>query len=722
MKTRFILAILIATLFTIMGCGSSSNIGSDSNESNEEELGGEQYVNGVAFLGHDVETGTHFTQRLKHKSATDHHPIMGEVLAKTPYDDQSHDDHHYEAMTPIWVGGRQYVMGISSEHTDNKGYYYFIQLIFPSGDFGPITDHGYWGLQYKTLIALTSPNGTVYIYLQEDGNNNQSTTHEVLPGGKLAGGNADWIKRDHYYNATTPIPRIIEKDTTKHTCFYAEDSDEGNHWIIDCIHDDGTFFSSHNPPPDHHPHDWGTWDNGHQVALSYTNGGRTHLFLHRKHYSGGPWKFKNITYDTSVMGSETESGTWDSDNYYKTMMVFLFEGMDYLIGHNTDKDWFIQHVSSYGRMNERIQSGGPWDNYYEHLFPIDFDTSYLSTHNWMERMFDEIEGFGDRKLSQIALPASHDSGMNGRDIHGCNLIVAIGGRACNTQTQRTDIRGQLSLGARYFDIRPIIDSGETGSGPWTTGHVSNVFGVTVGCRGETKSSIIDSLNDFFADSKHKKELVILKVSHCASSPDTDYLGCTDDQKNTMAHNLASQLGNHVVKGDLNLNDMTLEEILAKGNIILVVQNARDTANGIFQWGYGGDGDYYVYDEYSNTEEFNVMVNGGTNNSGDTVPGQIAKLLDLNNHAGHNHYNGFLLSWTLTLSGYDAGKCPIGSPPDILDMADKAQPRIYEYMYKEAEAGKITKSLFPNLLYVDTFNRTTTNAAIYLNRKYDSLKD
>ena len=696
MKIRFALTaatILIATVFTIMGCGSSSNIGSDSNESNDEDLGGEQYVNGVALLGHDVGTGTHFTQHFKHKTTTDHHPIMGEVLAKTPY-----DDHHYEAMTPIWVGGRQYVMGISSEHTDNKGYYYFIQLIFPSGDFGPITDHGYWGLHYKTLIALTSPNGTVYIYLQTEDNDNQSTTHKVLPGGKLASGNACYIKRDHYYNATTPIPRITEDDTTLHTCFYAEDSDDGNHWIIDCIHDDGTFFSWHNPAPEHYPHDWGTWDNGHQVALSYTNGGRTHLFLHRKHYDWehahtyGPWKFQNITYDTSVMGSETQSGTWKPNNYYKTMMVFLFEGMDYLIGHNTDKDWFIHHVSSYGEMDERIQSGN-WDTYYEHLFPVDFDTSYLSAHNWMERMFDEIEGFGDRKLSQIALPASHDSGMSIST--GCQLK----GGECNTRTQNVDIRGQLSLGARCFDIRRMVNTDESGSNNWTTGHAAKFAGSTAGCRGESKSSIVDSLNDFFADSKHKKELVILKVSHCATPPGAGYDECTSDQNSTMADDLASRLGSHIVKTDLNLKDMTLNEILDKGNIILTVKDVDShKSSGIFKFGT----DYYNIDKYSNTEDFTTMESD-----------QIAKLLD---------YDGgwpFLLSWTLTLSNWDAA---VTCDPSIRELAAKAQPRIYEYMYKEVENGNITKKFFPNLLYVDTFNRTTTNAAIYLNRKYDSLED
>lgn len=687
MKTRFILsaaAILIVTGFAIMGCGYIDNDGNGGHV----DVSPAQFEKGVALFGHDVETGSHFTNHL--------YPYLGAGLAGTRY------DYKWESMTPIWIAGKQYVMGHSSDDDGDNHYDWFIQRIYPTGDFGPQTDSGHFCHHYKTLITLTRPSGDVFIYGQRDYADNASFTRQVLPGGILADNNADSTHRAHYYDATTPLPN------NHHTCFYAQDSDDGNHWIIDCIHSDGTFFSNSSG----NDHDAGTWGHGYQVALSYREGDQSHLFGHRHHYGKGPWYIQNIT-TNSYMGIETDYGDADNgdqwNNYYQTMTTFFSPEtkMQYLIGHNTDKHYFIQHVSSHGHMCEEIQHGGPWPHYYEHLFPIDFDPSCLHVDNWMEYMIDELDGFYYRKLSQIALPASHDSGMNGDDIHGCSA----GGRWCNTQTQWEDIGGQLSLGARYFDIRPMIDTGDIGSEDWTTGHAAKVgTDITGGCRGESKSSIINSLNAFFADGKHAKELVILKVAHCMTPPGNGYATCTADQRSAMAHDLASQL-DHVVKGDLNLNDMTLQEILHEGNIILVVQGARDLAEGIFQWGYGSDGDYYVYDSYSNTEEFSTMKND-----------QIDKLLELGNHAGHNHYNGFLLSWTLTLSTGDAIDCPLGSPPDILDMAVKAQPKIYMYMNELVEEGKITKTLFPNLLYVDTFNRTTTNAAIYLNRQYDSLED
>jgi len=704
MKTRIMLktaAILVSMIFAMNGCGSSSdNISNVSDENvssvgsvgdvSDESVVSTQFEKGVALFAHDVETGTHFTKHLS--------PKMGPVMSKTTY-----RGHNYDSMTPIYIDGKQYVMGISSNKTD-EGYHYFIQLIFPTGDFGPVTESGYYGHFYKTLIALQMPDGKVFLFGQEDGNGNRAFTQEVLPGGKL--GSQPWHNYwDDYYDTATPIPNMDGR-----TCFYIHNSHDNNAWYIKCIRHDGTEYV----------HDQGHWDHGYQIALAYRENDISHLFQARHTYNDeftgqkyGRWWINNVTFG-SYMGGETDSGEWDW--FYKSMTIFRSPeaGKCYIIGHmnanltDTHANWFIKHITSYGTMEETIDHGS-WDYTYDHLFPINFDTTYLSSDNWMERLNDTI---GDRKLSQIALPASHDSGMNEEDRDGCQFASE-----CNTITQNGDIGFQLDLGARYFDIRPMIQPDNSGI-DWTTGHATKLgTDITAGCRGEGKFSIIDNLKDFFADGKHTKELVILKVSHCMSPPGNGYSTCNDAQKSEMADNLAWHLGDLVVKGDLNLNDMTLNEILTKGNIILVIDGARDRVNGVFAWGSGND--YYVYDEYSNTEEFDVMVNGGTNNSGDHDDGQIKKLLDSDHHTGH--YNGFLLSWTLTLSKSGAVNCASGSP-SIRDLASKVEPRIYEYMYKEVVAKKIKKSLFPNLLYVDTFNRTTTNAAIYLNRKYDSLED
>jgi hypothetical protein len=112
-----------------------------------------------------------------------------------------------------------------------------------------------------------------------------------------------------------------------------------------------------------------------------------------------------------------------------------------------------------------------------------------------------------------------------------------------------------------------------------------------------------------------------------------------------------------------------------------------------------------------------MVNGGVNNEGKEDDGQIAKLLNEDNHSWP-----FLLSWTLTLNTAGAIGCPGGFSPSIMEMAAVATPQIDDYMVQLVEDRGLTKTLFPNILYVDAFSRTPTNTAIYLNRQYDTLGD
>lgn len=678
----------------------------------ESEIEGAQFENGVALFGHDTNTGRHFTTHL--------YPKMGADLAHDYYKNTQDKPwgYSYKTMTAFYLDGEQYVMGISNYINIGKGYHYFIQLILPSGDFGPITDAGYFKHFYSILIPLTRPSGKVFIYAQDDDNSNyfRSITHEVLHGGRLAASNADSTHRAYYYNATTPLPN------NEHTCFYAQDSDDHNHWIIDCIFSDGEFFSSSSG----HNHDWGTWDDGYQVALSYRAGDQSYLFAERHHtpfpytHKYGDWFIKKIS-TNSYMGDETDSGEWH--NWYQTMTIFKypFNNRFYLIGHNTDKNWFIQHVTYAGTMGAEIDNGGPYDHYYEHFFPIAFDASYLHPDRWMGTLLSEIPDFGERKLREIAMPGSHDSGMNEDDTDDDYCEPPLLARSCNTVTHTRDIGQQLAEGARFFDIRPMIDTDESGSNDWTTGHADGVswkgITVTAGCRGESKDSITDSLKDFYSNTAHSNELVILKVSHCITPPGIDYDTCTPSQLNKMANNLAEILQDHLVTcnpdtEDNCLNNMTLDEILTKGNIILVVQHARDTANGIFNWGYGSKSDYYNYDEYSNTMDYDVMVKGGNNNNDNHDNGQIAKLLNKDNH-DPNKYTQFLLSWTLTLDTASALTCV----PTILDMATSATKKLFGHMYLQSG---LTKTLFPNILYADDFSRTVTNAAVYLNRLWDGL--
>ena len=648
----------------------------------EEET---QFSKGIALFGYKTDDGRQFTKRLSEGGK-----MSWEV---TKFKDP---DHNFGAMAAFYLDGKQYIMGISTHSNLKGGVYYLIRQILPSGDIGPHT-HGYFIHYYKKLIPVTMCDGRVFIFMQEDGNGNRACVKQILPGGKLGPETWHdyWIR---YYDTATALPLNHGRPI-----FFIHNSHHNNPWHIACLTSEGKVYIR----------DTGDWGYGYQVATSYRQNG-PYLLAHRHRYDSsevryyGPRMIRSIT-DNSYMGGLTTTGEWH--NFYKTLTLYGYPsvGLYYVIGHNTDKRWFTERVDVHGHIYDDTADHGTWSDYYEYLFPIDYDAdTYAKVDNWMEHLNDVI---GDRKLHQIALPGSHDAGMNEDDRNECHF-----GNSCNTVTQLGDIAYQLEHGSRYFDIRPMVPGKEEDydGTKWCTGHGTVVADDVDGCQGECKESIIDALVDFFENNKHPKELVILKISHFLKKPGTHFDGTdwSDNQMNNLMIDLASRLDEFTVKCDnCDITDMTLNELLALGNIILVGKGTdRDTASGRFKWGYGDGYDYFNYDEYSNTDIFETMKDD-----------QIQKLLDPDNHRRNDIH--FLLSWTLTLQKSDAIACLYDTTAwSILDLAGDAQPRIFEFLYELVEEGKLTKTLFPNILYVDAFWRTQTNAAIYLNKVYNTLPD
>ena len=114
--------------------------------------------------------------------------------------------------------------------------------------------------------------------------------------------------------------------------------------------------------------------------------------------------------------------------------------------------------------------------------------------SWMQ---DSMSTIGTKTLNDMCIPGSHDSGMS------VSNNGTIGAAPCNTQTQTQSILGQLNLGARYFDIRPIVGSGQYFTGHYS--HVNSVLGMQ-GARGESIPDIISDINNFTATNN---ELIIL---------------------------------------------------------------------------------------------------------------------------------------------------------------------------------------------------------------------
>jgi hypothetical protein len=112
-------------------------------------------------------------------------------------------------------------------------------------------------------------------------------------------------------------------------------------------------------------------------------------------------------------------------------------------------------------------------------------TSTKPPPDWMQQLWKVI---GNRKLRHICMPGSHDAGIS--------LLQAKTPFASkeNTQTQVSDLYGQLMLGSRYFDIRPVLANG----GKFYTGHFGNILGLGnfQGGIGQSIDDIIENVNRY----------------------------------------------------------------------------------------------------------------------------------------------------------------------------------------------------------------------------------
>lgn len=141
-------------------------------------------------------------------------------------------------------------------------------------------------------------------------------------------------------------------------------------------------------------------------------------------------------------------------------------------------------------------------------------------------MHQSLRTRGDRPLSQICIPGTHDAAMGGLTC-AHQLLEDIVARFTPTQSQSID--RQLELGSRYLDIRPEM-SHRAG---WT-GHNDSTFGAL----GQSMQSIINAVNAFTA--KHQ-ELIILNLSH-ATQTDDNFIPLNQGEWNQLLKQL-SKLNN-----------------------------------------------------------------------------------------------------------------------------------------------------------------------------------
>ena len=290
-----------------------------------------------------------------------------------------------------------------------------------------------------------------------------------------------------------------------------------------------------------------------------------------------------------------------------------------------------------------------------------YRTSEPDTANWMR---DNLPLLGNVALKNMCIAGTHDAGMSVR------TSGTAFGRDCNTLTQTRSIAGQLELGSRYFDIRPVISAGQ-----YYTGHYGKIDALNSwqGANGQSIAQIIKEVNDFTA--KHH-ELVILNLSH---SLNTD-LGNTSYR----AFNASEWVGllkalqgiNYLYDGtNADFTQLTLNHFIKNGpRVLVIVEDSPLSALELKNYKFYPYSNFNVYNDYANSNDVVKMADD-----------QIAKM------QRERPVKYFLLSWTLTQDSGQAVTCS----SSILDLARKANAQLTSFLYP-----KVSREKYPNIIFVD----------------------
>ena len=311
-------------------------------------------------------------------------------------------------------------------------------------------------------------------------------------------------------------------------------------------------------------------------------------------------------------------------------------------------------------------------------------TTTVNIASWMQEQRALI---GDKKLNQLCITGSHDSGMYKMSIGG-----TIGAHKCNTVTQSHDILGQLNLGMRYFDIRPVIASGK-----YYTGHYTKVLSTSwQGANGESIQDIVSNINTFTAS---HNELIILNLSHSLNTDlgNTNYQSFTQKEWEGLFAELLKI--NHLFTIDVaDLTEQTLNFFIGnqQAAVLIIVENTDVSLQNYIGKGFYPYSAFNAYNSYADTNDVNAMI-----------ADQLKKMKD--ECAKHRY---FLLSWTLTQDASQAVSCalPVFAGSSIKQLANEANDKL-----KSVLEHSISKTEFPNIIYCDDITSSLqTEVAMYIN--------
>lgn len=341
----------------------------------------------------------------------------------------------------------------------------------------------------------------------------------------------------------------------------------------------------------------------------------------------------------------------------------------------------FQSIATAGN-DEGSTIGLGWDHNGNMPFILSGNEGGFSSNNppvaWMQ---DNIGKLGPRTLRQLTIPGSHDAGM----------YELTGGTAfandANTQTQTLSIGGQLTLGSRYFDSRPVISDGQ-----YVSGHYSDLTEPLgwQGGNGESFDDIISDINDFTSTNK---ELIIVNLSHDYDT-DTgrDYQVFTQAQWDALFELLLGINDLYVAPDPttVDLTQLPLSDFIGDDNaaVVVIVQpnNGSITLGDYNSLGFYTYSQFNAYNSYSDTDSDSDMSSD-----------QLQKMRTVRTSPDAQE---FLLSWTLTQDAADA----VTGYPTILDLAAEAMQSLYTDVFPAC-----SNTTYPNIIFLDGWNTSDPTA-------------
>ncbi|KAI8628714.1 PLC-like phosphodiesterase [Xylariaceae sp. FL1651] len=303
---------------------------------------------------------------------------------------------------------------------------------------------------------------------------------------------------------------------------------------------------------------------------------------------------------------------------------------------------------------------------------------------WMSRSLGYL---GGRKLRQICMPGTHNSGVskvtsktNPNPLIP-NALIPDEALSC----QYGSIWDQLNCGVRAFDIRPAYVKGMG----YVTGHYE--ASKKVGGSGQSIRDVVNNVNDFL---RVNPELVLLNISHAYDLNRGFDTFCKSNWDEVLSE-LDHLEHRFVASPDQNLADVTLNTFIGhgRGAVVLVFDIERPT-------GYLGDreGKGYFYKDRM------VMLDQYTDSMSPEkiMEDQFRKLRE---NRSSPDSEMFLLSWAQTQKEwYDCIK-------DLRHLGRSAMiPRLGSELLSQC-----TAKTYPNILSVDGVKGTAAvTAAIAIN--------